>query len=185
MGSPRDTGSTITVVAVEAGVSPDQARYWITLLDLPTFKVGRNRCIDTTGVAKIKEMARLTLAGKTPQEAAALVTSKPEQAQVVPEASTTAVTTPATTALSTDLSEIRAAMLTLAQEVKTSREENARLRDQVSRLVERLDAPPIAAAPPKPIRPWEPCRLAPPALPWYRKVWAELFDPSALRALES
>lgn len=260
-------------LAKETGVTLNQVRHWGAALGVEVVMVGRVRHVNQDGAGRLREMAAMVASGKTPKEAVQLVASKPEQAQVIPEATTTAVTTvlrysvwvprkssvacgipcfggaaaqdcrrrqpgthpplrfpepramwaafarpqprvsgtrpqskgcprltalvtfthtkqrgavttPASTAMAADLAEIRSAMLTLAQEVKATREENARLREQVSRLVERLDAPPILVEPPAPIRPWEPVRLEPAPVPWYVRWWYELTAPERLRALE-
>lgn len=75
MGSSELKGTTITMAACDAGITPDQARYWVKLLGLPIIKIGRNRCLDLHGVAQIREMGKLTASGKTPQEAAAILTT--------------------------------------------------------------------------------------------------------------
>lgn len=86
------------------------------------------------------------------------------------------------------LGEMQRGILALAESFRSEmaglREDNRKLREEVTALRSLLTAPAIPQEAPKPVKVWEPVRLQPAPLPWYQRIWAELFEPDRLRALE-
>ncbi|MFZ2664047.1 MAG: hypothetical protein WAX66_01665 [Patescibacteria group bacterium] len=81
------------------------------------------------------------------------------------------------------LASIESAMLAMAGQMKVMVDENRALREGMVRLVERLEPMPAPRAiePPKPVRVWEPVRVQPVPMPWYERLWLQIFNPETLR----
>lgn len=177
---------TITQAAMDIGVSPDQARYWCQLLSLATHKMGRNRYLDTHGVEQIREMCKMTITGKTPQEAAAILTATPV---VVPTESAMSAKQEPDIQLVARLEGIENALLVIAKDNRVLREGMNRLVNTITQQEQeivalrlRLEPPPIPEFdPPKPVKAWEPVRLQPAPIPWYERLWLQMFNPEMLR----
>lgn len=185
---------TITQAALDAGVSPDQARYWCQLLGLTTHKVGRNRCLDAHGAAQIREMGRLQANGKTPQEAAALLNAA---SVVIP----TELSPPAKqedNLVISRLGDVERALFAVVEELKASRQESAAIRAEVmalrqdnqtlrqdNQVIRQLLLPPAEL--PAIVQPWSPPPMVDPrsTAPWYQVLWWTLFDPIQLRRCNS
>lgn len=83
--------------------------------------------------------------------------------------------------ISARLGGMEQAMLSMAAQMKVVIEENRALREGMSRLFARLEAPPISAEPMKIVRAWEPPKRQAPSMPWYERFWLQMFEPEALR----
>lgn len=117
----------------KAQTTPDRARYWLKLLGVETVKSGNVRYVPNGSVDLLGNMARLVSGGMQPGEAAKK--AKDETPLEMFPAKVNDVPAP----LLEEMKEIRAALMTLAQEVKASREENRALRSEVSNLQSRLE----------------------------------------------
>jgi len=52
----------------------------------------------------------------------------------------------------------------------------------VRNLLEETKKPiAILSTPPKPVKPWEPVRVQVVKMPWYEKLWCQMFNPEVLR----
>lgn len=185
MDSKEMKGTTITMAAGDAGITPDQARYWVKLLGLTVHKIGRNRCIDAHGVAQIREMGRMTAAGKTPQEAAAILTTA--QVAVFEEIAPPAVVHPQVAARLDGVEQSMVAVLEkmarMEQQMAALATENQSLRERVDReaaITKALLAPPEKN---NQVIPWQPQPLPDPleGAPWWKRLWVEITAPEMLR----
>jgi len=161
---------TITQVAKENGISPDQARYWVKLLELDTHKIGRNRYLSAECADVIRQAANVVAEGKAPQEAAV----------ILKELATVTVTEKAqplakqTEEFDSRLSGIERGMMLLVEEVKKLRQENQILRTQL--------LPPEEPA--RKVLPWKPESPVPDPLAnksLLQRFWIELTKPEKMR----
>lgn len=77
MNKESTTVKVLADVARVSGITPDQARYWISLLGIETQKAGRNRLLSEHDAAQLEAMANMVAIGRTPQAAAAVLKSAP------------------------------------------------------------------------------------------------------------
>jgi len=83
--------------------------------------------------------------------------------------------------ISARLGGMEQAMLSMAAQMKIVIEENRALREGMSRLFTRLEAPPLLPEPMKIVKPWKPAQVQASARPWYERFWLQMFSPEALR----
>ena len=107
-------------IAREAGISADQAKYWVKLLGISPNIHGRIGYLDADESEKVKAMARLVVTGDNPKEAAAKVKGSVTDTAIIPQTK------------NDPLEEIRKVLMLLV-------EENRALRVEVSAMQKCLE----------------------------------------------
>lgn len=84
---------------------------------------------------------------------------------------------------------IEKSVLLLVERLNRLEADNARQAKEIYDLRSRLEPPSLMAIEEPssivaPIKPWSPARLQP-TLTWYEKAWFSIFDPTALRSIET
>lgn len=170
----------IPLKEVTATATVPQLKYWSKLSGITMVIHNRAAYVRPEDADTLRRIATKVSDGSAPSEAVKeivgtsdhpiIATAKPDlPAQILPN-------------VISRLDSMEKAILLLV-------EENRRLSTQVldsntmiADLRSRLEPPTtLAIEPPKPIKAWEPIRVQPPIMPWYQRIWYEVFDPVVLR----
>gem|GEM_PF-1219918 len=169
-------------VSKEAGITSDQARYWLTVLEIEPVKVGRVRHVSEDGAFQLVTMAKMVAEGKTPQQASAILKTAPA---VKPEPLSPVHSE--NSQILAEVLEMKNVLIAVVGELKASRQESSLLRDQVGRLVDENRSLRLALLPPpeatRKVIPWHPDQRPDPAegMGILRRAWVELTQPERLR----
>ncbi len=155
-------------IARETGISSDKAKYWVKLLRLRLVVRGRIGFLEEADVMTLREMIRLVGEGGSPKEIADQLTGT---VQPIPTTSPAPIAQENTARLD----QLEKTMMLLVDKIACQEKEIASLRSRVELPILLLSSPPRL------VKPWEPVRVQPPAMPWYERLWLQMFAPETLR----
>jgi len=123
-------------VSKEMGITPDKCRYWLSLLEAETEKIGKARFVRDENVVQLHQMARMVADGITPGESAKRTKTGPIDVALVPITATEKPLDLAPVAARMEGMEkaILALTETFRKEMKVMVEENRALCSEVSLL---------------------------------------------------
>lgn len=180
------SGSTVPVslseIARRLQADTDTVRYWVKLLDLPTTKAGKLRCISSDGALELERMAAIIAGGTTPGDAARVIRTAP--AEIAPVA-----IDPRPVSTGEDTEQIKNTLMLLTEAVKRLCDENKAIRAENAEMRHDLAAIRAAILPdPSPRRaviPWRPESGKDPleGVGMFRRLWIEFIHPERCRRL--
>lgn len=130
-------------VAREAGISADQAKYWVRLLGISPKVHGRVGYLESDEAANIQKMAHLVKEGANPKNAAEKIKGPATAVALVPQPQK-----------NDDLDEIRKALMLLVESNRAVTEENRLMREEIRSLrQESLVFQKLLTPPPIPVKP--------------------------------
>ncbi len=175
---------TLPEVSREIGVTPDKARYWLSLLGIEAEK--RNRTIIITPEAEkaLLGMKNFVAEGFPPGEAAKRVKTASDEIQTlfpVPVVQTPVVDM---TVTNNRLETVEKALLLLVEQNQRVQGELVSLRQENAALRHYLMPP---EQPALPVVPWQPEKINNPleGLAWYQRAWVQVFEPWKMRKYAS
>lgn len=174
----------LRTVTDATGTTINQGKYWCKLLRVEILVRGRVAHVRPADAEKLRAVADLVAAGRSPGEAVTAITG--ESTITTPRVVETA---PAVVAdpHHDALAQIRDAVSLIARELADTRRENAELHAKMNALTimfeQRRQLPPLLLEPPVRVQPWSPEPKADPAkaMSPIKRLWLELVDPVSLR----
>lgn len=175
---------TLQEVTKELGISTDKARYWLSLLQVPTEKRGRVVYLSDEAIEKLSSMIQLIEEGFTPGEAA----KKCKNTDVtVPVKFTPNDVKIDLMPVFNRIEALEKAIMFLVEANKAGFEEVRQMKEEVKSLriennsFRSLFAP--QQEPAKKLQFWQPTIQPDPfeGKPWHQKMIAKLFYPEKLR----
>lgn len=181
MQSGFSVPTSLSEIGRRVGVDTDTLRYWVKLLNLPTSKAGKLRCVSPEGAQDLEKVAAVVRAGGSPGDAVRAVRSAPSDLAPIESQP------PQENFIREDLDQIKKSLVLLSEVVKRSIEENQATRAENAQL--RADLAAIRAAvlpPPAPqqsVIAWHPEPSKDPleGLGFLERLWVEWFHPERLR----
>ena len=176
------TNSTLRLLAdlADDTTTHDQLKYWCKLLDIKTDRIGRKAALNTKDFDRVAEMKHLVLAGKSPSEAASVVSGESgEKRSPLPEKSGSMI--PGDLLLD-KLEKIENALLLVAGELRDTKVRLSRVEKENRMLRLQIEPSPQKMK----FIPWAPPDFRDPlaGLPWWQKAWVRLTAPEKCRRVE-
>lgn len=173
---------SILEVAKNVDLSKDKARYWLKLLDIEPIKKDRILLFPEDSRSMLEAMKKAVAAGMAPVAAAAEIRAT-FAAPVLSEQISGNDDT------NNRLRDLEKAIMLLVESNKKLLEANKLLHDQNKAILESIAANSKAINKLLPMEPchkafkvWQPKQKEAPKVSALKKIWLELFNPSALRA---
>lgn len=178
------TEKTLPDVSREIGLTPDKARYWLSLLGIEAEK--RNRTIIITPKAEkaLLGMKSFVAEGFLPGEAAKKIKTASDEVQTLYPVPVVQNPIVDMTVTNNRLETVERALLLLVEqnqkvqgELINLRQENAALR----RFLMPAEQPTAKVVPWQPEKPKDPVE----GLAWYQRAWVQVFEPWKMRKYAS
>lgn len=175
---------TLPEVAREVGVTPDKARYWLSLLGIEAEKRNRTLIISPEVEKALLGMKGFVAEGFPPGEAAKRVRTASDEVQTLYPVSVVQNPMVDMTVTNNRLETVERALLLLVEQNQKVQGELVNLRQENSAL-RRFLMPP--EQPPAVIIPWQPEKPKDPVegMAWYQRAWVECFEPWKMRKYAS
>lgn len=151
-------------VAKTFGVTDNQLRYWLKLLEEKPVREGKLRFLSPETESRIQEMTGLIRQGTPPKEAAAKVKGSPVSVALVPHEKNDSLEEirKVLMLLVDENRQMKEHMISMGKEVSTVRHENAALRGllEAPRRSAPPVSPPVRKDPPRELSLWESVQLS-------------------------
>jgi len=175
---------TLPEVSREIGVTPDKARYWLSLLGIEAEKRNRTLIITPEAEKALLGMKNFVAEGFPPGEAAKRVKTASDEIQTlfpVPVVQTPVVDM---TVTNNRLGTVEKALLLLVEQNQRVQGELISLRQENAALRHYLMPP---EQPTLPVTPWQPEKGKDPleGLAWYQRAWVQVFEHWKMRRYAS
>ena len=162
-------------IARETGVSSDKVKYWVKLLRLRLVVRGRIGFLEDADAKVLRDMIRLIGEGGSPKEIAEQLTGTLQPIPATPPS----IIPPENTSR---LDALEKSVMLLVDKIACQEKELIDQRKEIASLRSHTELPVLLLnTPPKPVKPWKPIRIQPPAMPWYERFLLQMFEPEALR----
>ncbi|MBF0548892.1 MAG: MerR family transcriptional regulator [Candidatus Riflebacteria bacterium] len=178
---------TLQEVSKDIGISTDKARYWLSLLEVPTEKKGRVIYLPIESIEKLSSMTCLVEEGFSPGEAAKRCKNTDV---IVPVKITPEIKQLDMMPFFNRMEALEKAIMLLAEDNRDLKKDVSRLVEQNCKLQQETTSIRLQLTPPitqiRKVQPWQPEQVKDPlaGMSLFQRILVRFFRPEQMRRFE-